>query len=46
MSASGPSGPLVYETRTIKASSVDPDQTALKEQSDLDLLCLPICPNM
>ena len=29
------------------ANSVDPDQTALKEQSDLDLHCLlkPTCPD-
>ena len=27
----------------VGANSVDSDQTALKEQSDQDLLCLPFC---
>ena len=29
-----------------KAKSEDPDQTAPKEQSDLDLHCLPVSPNI
>ena len=28
------------------ANIVDPDQTALKEQSDLGLHCLPVCSNI